>query len=458
MELDALTKVKKARAAMLIDQPFYGELALKLILKEDYMLEIPEEHKRTCWVDGVTLGFNPDFVNRCDMPLLYFVVSHEVMHCVLSHNLRRDGRDPEMWNEACDYAINAILKKSGCNLPSSALYSEEFENKPAEDIFYILKGRKQKEQEEQKQQQQPSPSEDKSEDSDDKSDDKGEGEDNQPSGDGAESAESDEEGEGQGEGQPGEESAKNGKSGGAGEGEGHGDPGGCGEVRDYPGEDGEATGDEKAAQQQEWQMAASSAAVRQEGIGNDLGYIKQVVDELKEGKVDWREVLQRFVNEHSRNDYSWRRSNARYIHTGFILPSLNDEQLPPIGFAIDTSGSTSEDLSQFAAEAEEVLAAYPTTLQVVMADTEVRSAQEYSREDVPLHLEFAGGGGTKFEDTFRHFNELDVPPICVVYLTDLDCYEKHFGPEPDYPVLWIQTEGDARKAPWGEVVRMHKRF
>ena len=48
--------------------------------------------------------------------------------------------------------------------------------------------------------------------------------------------------------------------------------------------------------------------------------------------------------------------------------------------------------------------------------------------------------------------EFDEPPVCVVYLTDLDGSfpEK----EPEYPVLWCVPPGigGGRKVPFGEIV------
>ncbi|MGA3325888.1 MAG: hypothetical protein ABSF45_15555 [Terriglobia bacterium] len=36
-------------------------------------------------------------------------LAHEVLHCALGHQCRRGERDPGLWSEAADLAINPIL-------------------------------------------------------------------------------------------------------------------------------------------------------------------------------------------------------------------------------------------------------------------------------------------------------------------------------------------------------------
>lgn len=44
-----------------------------------------------------------------DMQEMRFVMAHELLHVGLRHAARRQGRDPFLWNVACDYVINAWL-------------------------------------------------------------------------------------------------------------------------------------------------------------------------------------------------------------------------------------------------------------------------------------------------------------------------------------------------------------
>ena len=40
-------------------------------------------------------------------------MAHEMLHAALRHGTRRQGRDPYIWNVACDYVINGWLVEMG---------------------------------------------------------------------------------------------------------------------------------------------------------------------------------------------------------------------------------------------------------------------------------------------------------------------------------------------------------
>ena len=63
------------------------------------------------------------------------VLAHEVLHCALAHHCRRGTREPRLWNEATDFAINPIVLKNGLALPADALIKDEYEGLSAEEIY-----------------------------------------------------------------------------------------------------------------------------------------------------------------------------------------------------------------------------------------------------------------------------------------------------------------------------------
>jgi predicted metal-dependent peptidase len=68
-----------------------------------------------------------------------FVMAHELLHVGLSHHTRRQGRDPYLWNVACDYVINGWLVTMGVGeLPTPDLLLDlelGFEKESAEAIY-----------------------------------------------------------------------------------------------------------------------------------------------------------------------------------------------------------------------------------------------------------------------------------------------------------------------------------
>ena len=99
---EVLHKLTKARALMLIEQPFFGVLALRLHLAEDN--NIP-----TLAVDGHTIRYNAQFIDDLPPEQIRTAVAHEVGHCVFSHIGRRGSRNPKKWNYAGDFVINGFL-------------------------------------------------------------------------------------------------------------------------------------------------------------------------------------------------------------------------------------------------------------------------------------------------------------------------------------------------------------
>ena len=65
-----------------------------------------------------------------------FVLAHEFLHAALRHDLRLEGRDPLLWNIACDFVINDWLLEMhvGC-MPDGALYDAQFHGLSAEAVY-----------------------------------------------------------------------------------------------------------------------------------------------------------------------------------------------------------------------------------------------------------------------------------------------------------------------------------
>jgi predicted metal-dependent peptidase len=131
MQSNAARRVTAARTALILDEPFFGQLALKLRLVEDPTCP-------TAWTDGVRLGYSPSFVASLSQAELLAVVVHEVLHVTNGHPWRREGRTPLQWNIACDAAINHIITESGFTLPKDCVDIPEHHGKSAEYIYARL--------------------------------------------------------------------------------------------------------------------------------------------------------------------------------------------------------------------------------------------------------------------------------------------------------------------------------
>jgi predicted metal-dependent peptidase len=70
---------------------------------------------------------------------MQFVMAHELLHVGLRHEQRRQGREPFLWNVACDYVINGWLLEMGVGaIPTDDLLLDPelgFERESAEAIY-----------------------------------------------------------------------------------------------------------------------------------------------------------------------------------------------------------------------------------------------------------------------------------------------------------------------------------
>src|SRR5262245_56323675 len=112
---EAMQRVVRARSQLVMFQPFFGTLALYLILVED------ATKCEAMATDGKHLFFNPQWVMERSDPELIGVIAHEVEHNARRHHTRRGFRNFEKWNIATDYCINGDLLKAGFVLPEGVL-------------------------------------------------------------------------------------------------------------------------------------------------------------------------------------------------------------------------------------------------------------------------------------------------------------------------------------------------
>lgn len=216
-------------------------------------------------------------------------------------------------------------------------------------------------------------------------------------------------------------------------------------------EDGDGSPAEKEQQAAEWKVRVAQAAQAAKMMGKMSAGLERLVESVLRPKVDWRDVLRKFVERCKNDTRSYARPNRRFLAQGMYLPSVSGESLGEMVFAIDCSGSIDQaTIDQFAAEIHTVKAeGNPTAIHLIYFDSEVSHYIKFGRDD-DVHVEPHGGGGTDFAPVFEYMEQHQIEPVAVIFLTDLCC--NSFGNEPSCPVLWVST--DEGTAPFGEVVVM----
>lgn len=222
-------------------------------------------------------------------------------------------------------------------------------------------------------------------------------------------------------------------------------PGLC-EVREPgggPGEDAEATA-------LEWKLATTQAAKVAKGQGQLPGQLRKLLDDILTPEIPWKDALATFMTERVKDDYSWRRPNPFYFHSGVYLPSMDGVGMGEMVIALDTSGSVMSVLDEFGSTVKDIIAAVrPERVHVVYCDAAVNRVDVFGRGQ-ELAFESVGGGGTDFRPVFEHIENNSINPACMLYLTDM--YGTFPDQQPQYPVLWCATSDV--KGPFGDTLRI----
>lgn len=357
---------------------------------------VETEATDTMATDGKNIFFNSTFVRNTPDRELLGVLLHEALHVSLGHHLRRGNTDPKIWNVACDFAINLIVKDSKMSLPDGALLDEQYRGMTADQIVRAL-------------------SKDENE--------KGEGE--------------------KGEGE---------------EGEGNGDkPSGApenfepaGEIWDATDDDGDPLdGKEKADAEEELKRDIIVADVVEKATGAGTITIDGgVLDQAKSASVDWVEALADFLDQAFGSEPTFAKPARRHLWTGNYFPSYQGVGGGDLVIAIDTSGSVSRDeAQQFADEIDAIREnIQPDRTVVIYCDTAIQRNAETgeqfdefdSFEDIVVRN--INGGGTRFDPPFSLVEQEGFEPSAFIYFTDGYCRVREgTADKATYPVLWATT-------------------
>ncbi|MEM9725131.1 MAG: VWA-like domain-containing protein [Pseudomonadota bacterium] len=127
----------QARAAILQELPLLAALAASFAIVEDAELCARLDIAVAAISDAAQeIYFNPNA--GLSPHEARFVMAHELLHAGLRHTPRRQGRDPWLWNVACDYVINGWLIEMRIGAPPERLgylHDPDLQGLSAEEIY-----------------------------------------------------------------------------------------------------------------------------------------------------------------------------------------------------------------------------------------------------------------------------------------------------------------------------------
>lgn len=134
--VNSRSPAQRARAWFINSYPLLGALAAAFEVVEDPLV-CTRMDVSVAAVDAFSREIYVNPAAGLDEGECRFVMAHEILHVGLRHQARCEGRDPYLWNVACDYVINGWLVEMGVGrLPAfGALYDPELKDVSAEELY-----------------------------------------------------------------------------------------------------------------------------------------------------------------------------------------------------------------------------------------------------------------------------------------------------------------------------------
>ena len=381
-------KLITARVGLLLKASFFGNLATRLKLVN------ADEWCGTAATDGRNFYYNSRFIQMLRPKEIEFLFGHEVLHCVYDHFGRRGDRDPQLFNIANDFCVNADLIKHHVGEKITTvpcLYDPKYDGMSSEEIYDILYEKADKI-------------------------DIGKLLDQMI----------DEHLDGEGDGD-------------SEDGEGKGRP--------------KLTAEERQAIKDEIKEAMLAAAATVDGAGNLPAGVKRLIQELTEPQMNWRELLRMQLESTIKSDYTWMRASRKGWHMDAVMPGMKLDPMIDIAVALDASGSISETmLKDFLGEIQGIMESFPAyRIHVVTFDTEAYNPVQYDSENLDdiCDYEIKGGGGTDFDCIFNYLKDNEIEPKRLVVFTDGYPFGS-WGDENYADTVWILHGTTTIEPPWGQ--------
>jgi len=380
VDFNARERLVTARIGLLLRHSFFGNLATRMQLVN------ADEWCSTAATDGLKLYYNSRFIMMLKPKEVEFLVGHEVLHIVYDHIGRRGTRDPQLWNIADDYAVNADLKrhKVGEFIKTvPCLYEAKYDGKSAEEIYDDLYDKVEKINVEDL--------------IDQMIDDHMEGEESHD-----------------------------------GEGE---EVDGSGKGKKRP----KMSPEERERVRQEVKQAIINAAQGAEAGSIPKG-VERLIKQHTNPVMPWRELIQTNLTSAIRTDFSFMRPNRRGWHMDAIMPGMTPGEEIDVVVSLDMSGSITDKQAQaFLGEIAGMMDAFDGyRVHVFCFDTETYNPQDFTSENLDTidSYEPVGGGGTDFDCIFSYLKENAIVPKRLIVFTD--GYPGGSWGDPDYcDTTWI---------------------
>lgn len=425
-------KFAKALLKLRILRPFYSAVYEVMEKSESSLLP-------TMGVDCNSLKYNRDFVDKTAFEEFLFINLHEIGHVALGHVARRENRDPQLWNVACDLYVNQMLAEEFglapgtevtvndvvIRMPVGGLFcsSIDINTDFVEDIYDSLEQQAKKNGYSRASTMSRALSGSSSQS------------------DNSQNNQSSRQGQGGQGGQGGKQSnnQNNGKHGYKFTYKGKKDTGGYRHDSRYdvfegvidPSQEMDliSTGEDQSAMNQKTDKIVSDALVRVEMSSTSCGDtdvkgLMSIVKEMRKSKVNWKKLLRKYLIAATSSDSSFSKPDKRMYYQKSIYPGQiqNEENsVKGVKVCIDTSGSISdEDIEYFCGQVYDLTKQFKIQAELIYWDMSIQSTGEFTGYQEFKRVKIYGRGGTDPSVIFNYFDskKCKVKPIVTLVFTD----------------------------------------
>lgn len=117
-ENDALKRLQKDCIALMFYEPFFAFLLTRMKKQVDNTIPVAAVSVKD---SNITLYINPQEYLGFPLEERLFVLIHEIMHVIFYHPTRKQKRKHDLWNIACDVAINQLINARYTKMPHGIL-------------------------------------------------------------------------------------------------------------------------------------------------------------------------------------------------------------------------------------------------------------------------------------------------------------------------------------------------
>lgn len=438
---DILGKIKRK---LLRKYPAFGSITANLEFVVDD--NIYSNGQPTYGTDGKRVAFHSERLAKMSESEILYAGAHEIGHLALNHIYRSEGKNPKLWNIACDAVLNQLLKEDGIEIPEGSIDYEDAKGYNVEDYYDKLVQQQKQDSPSQNDEQGKGQSNDTDKSQKNLDGSSSQSSDNKPndnteenSSDGSSSNEKQEESDKQDVGhdthnmwddainERKEQEKKNAES----------KDSKTEKQEEKSVDDQKAFEDNATLRQQQLAelMKELSKTASKPGTTTNKDLINLNGIGTAKPLVEWRYLLK----EALALDVDWSYQNAE-IEYGVITPQLEAYSQPETEILLDTSESITHTLLRnFLRECKNIL--QQSRVKVGCFDTEFYGWNEIrTLEDIDC-LEYVGGGGTDFNTAVKAFTKRVENKII---FTDGDAYM----PNTAIDAVWV-VFGDKKITPAG---------